>query len=77
MGSERDLSELHDDLRSTSEDIAADAAQLQRIEAKKTALPLGDPRLLQLAKEAVDLGEQLAAKTSVELSLVEDVPAAR
>lgn len=66
------MSELKDDLRSTTEDITADAAKLQQIESKKGRMQPGDPSLVNLAKQAEDLGEQIAAKTSVELDLTKE-----
>ena len=66
------MSELHDDLLSTSEDISADAARLQKVESKKRELPPGHPALVTLSKQAEDLGEQIAKMTSIEVGLAKD-----
>jgi hypothetical protein len=72
MGSKRDLKALHDDLRATTEDIAADASQLAEVESEKGKLNPTDPALVPLAKEAAELGEQIALKTASELDLAQE-----
>jgi hypothetical protein len=76
MDPERGVSELEEDFRSTAEDIIADAAELKTIEKKKASLGPSDPRLVELSKAAEDLGEKIAAKTSVELALAKDATGA-
>ena len=62
--------DLESDIQATAEDIAADAAVLQLVEAEKAVLTVGDPRSLDLAKRAEDLAHGLAAKTIAERELV-------
>jgi hypothetical protein len=73
---ERNLSEIEEDIRSTAEDVFADAAELKSIEKVKATLPADDPRLLGLAKKADELGEKIAAKTAAELQLAKDAAGA-
>jgi len=42
MDPERELTDLESDIRSTAENIEADAARLQKIEQHKAALPGDD-----------------------------------
>jgi hypothetical protein len=76
MDPERGVNELEADLRATAEDIAADAGELKTIETRKATMPAGDPRLLDLAKKADELGDKIAAKTSGELALAKDATGA-
>lgn len=62
--------DLESDIQATAEDIAADAAVLQLVEAEKAAMEVGDPRALHLAKRAEDLAHGLASKTVAERELV-------
>lgn len=62
--------DLENDIQATAEDIAADSAVLQMIEAEKAVLEMGDPRSLDLAKRAQELARGLASKTIVEHELV-------
>jgi hypothetical protein len=76
MGRKRRMSEIEQDLRTTSENIEADATRLKAVEAEKQSLRAGSPRLLKLAKEAEALGEEIAAKTTAELNLAKDATGA-
>ena len=60
-----------DDLKAVTSDIAADAARLQAIEREKATLRAGDPRLLELAREAERIGKILGPKTTLERELVD------
>jgi hypothetical protein len=62
--------DLQSDLQATAEDIAADAAVLQLVEAEKAVLDVADPRALELANRAKELARGLAAKTVAEHELV-------
>jgi hypothetical protein len=73
---QRRLSELDEDLRSTAEDIFADAGELKAVERVKAGLPAGDPRLLSLAKKAEALGEKIAEKTATERKLADEAAGA-
>jgi hypothetical protein len=75
VDSERDLSELEDDLHAMAEDLFVDAGELKAIEKVKAELPVDHPRQLVLAKKANELGEKIAAKTAAELALAKDAAA--
>ncbi len=62
--------DLQSDLQATAEDIAADAAVLQGVETEKASLGADDPRMLELAKQAVALANAIVTKTVVEHELV-------
>lgn len=72
MGSERELSELESDIKSTAEDIETEAERLQDIERRKAALPAGDPNILKLAKDAEALAERIEKKASLETALAKE-----
>jgi hypothetical protein len=76
MDSERDLSEVAQDLRATSEDIAADAAELGALEKRKAKLAPEDPRIVPLSEAAEELAERIAAKTTSETALAKDAASA-
>ena len=76
MDSERDLSEVAQDLRATSEDIAADAARLGALEMRKAKLEPEDPRLIPLSQAAEELAERIAAKATSETALAKDAAGA-
>ena len=76
MDSERNLSEIEQDLRSTAEDIFVDAGQLKAIEQTKTTLPADDPRVLALAKKAEEIAENISAKTAAEVALAKEASGA-
>ncbi len=69
--------DLEVDIKATAEDVAADAALLQVVEAEKASLDPDDPRTLELAKQAVDLANLLATKTVVEHELVIEAGSSR
>ena len=62
--------DLESDIQATAEDVAADATDLQAIEAEKAALDPDDPRALQLASQAEQLAHGIASKTTAERELV-------
>ena len=72
MDSERDLSELHEDILATSEDIEADAAELKELEKRKAKVAAGDPELVVLSEAAEDLAEQIQEKASAETALAKE-----
>ena len=63
-------SELESDIQATAEDIAADAAILQLVEAQKASLDVTDPKVLELAERAEELAQGLVTKTLAERELV-------
>jgi hypothetical protein len=76
MDPEREqLSDLESDIKATSEDLIADAERVREIEAEKARLPVGDPRLTQLARESAALTALMASKARVERQLAEDAEA--
>ena len=67
------MTELEDDLRATSENVAADAERLQAIEQEKSKLAVDDARLVELSAEAEQLAKRLVPKTQAEREIVEEV----
>jgi hypothetical protein len=63
------VTEAGDDLRATSEDVAADAERLRLIEERKQALPADDPELLELSAEAERIARGLVPKTVAQSEL--------
>lgn len=70
---EAGMTELEDDLRATSENVAADAQRLQAIEQEKSKLAVDDARLVELSAEAERLAKRLVPKTQAEREIVEEV----
>ena len=73
--SEGDLSELHEDILTTSEDIQADAVELKELEKRKAKVAAGDPDLVALSEAAEDLAERIEAKASAETALAREAAA--
>jgi hypothetical protein len=65
------MSELDDDLRATAEDIAADAAKLNRIESEKAGLEADDPRMVELSAESEQLARRIVPKAAAERKLAD------
>jgi len=63
------MSEIEDDLRTTAEAIKADATRVQEIEQRKLELDADDPRIPELAEEAVAVAERLLREARVERAL--------
>ena len=70
--SERDLSELHEDILATNEDIEADAAELKELEKRKAKVAAGDPELVALSEAAEDLADGIKAKARTETELAKE-----
>jgi hypothetical protein len=66
------MPDLEDDLRSTADSIAGDAAQLAALEDEKAGLAADDPRMIELSAEAEDLARAIVPKTQAEHELAED-----
>jgi hypothetical protein len=66
------VSEAREDLRATSEAIAADADRLLEIEKQKLDLADDDPQLLVLSTEAERIVRALASKAAAERELAEE-----
>ena len=77
MGSERSLSDLESDIRTTAENIQAHAELLQDIEKEKATLPGGDPNILTLAREAEATAKRIEAKAAFETELAKEELARR
>lgn len=67
------MTDLESDLRTTTENVLMDAERLAEIEAEKTALPVDDPRMVELSEEAARLAKAIVPKTAAELALSEEV----
>jgi hypothetical protein len=76
MDPQREMSEVAQDLRATSEDIAADADVLKELEQRKAKLEPTDRRVLALSEAAEELAERIAAKTTAETALAKDAAGA-
>ncbi len=63
------MTDAGDDLRATSEDVAADAERLRQIEERKQALPPDDPELIELSAEAERIARGLVPKTVAQKEL--------
>jgi hypothetical protein len=63
------LTDTGDDLRATSESIAADADRLRAIEQRKQELPEGDPELVELSRQAERIAREIVPKTVAEREL--------
>ena len=72
MDSERDLTELHEDLLATSEDIEADAVELEELEDRKAKVAAGEPELVALSEAAEDLAERIQKKARAETALAKE-----
>ena len=60
-----------EDLKSTIDAIDADAQLLSAVEEAKRDLEPGDPRLLELSQDAVDLARRLERATLEERDLLD------
>ena len=63
------MTDAGDDLRATSEDVAADAERLRLIEERKQTLPADDPELIELSEEAERIARRLVPKTVAQSEL--------
>ena len=71
--SERDLSDIHQDILATSEDIEADATELKNIESQKAKVAAGDDSdLVALSEAAEHLADRIKAKSKVETALAKE-----
>jgi len=66
------MDDLEEDIRATAQSIEADADRLAAIEDEKKALGSGDPRLLELSREAEMISKRLVPKTVAERALVDE-----
>lgn len=64
---------LEDDVRSTAQDIAADAAELQETEEQKIRLRPEDPRMGGLARKSERIARRLVPKTAAQRELADEV----
>lgn len=64
--------ETAEDLRATSESIAADAERLVAVEERKQVLPADHPEVQALSAEAERLARQILPKTVAERELAAD-----
>jgi hypothetical protein len=66
------MDDLEQDIRATAQSIEADADRLAAIEDEKKTLEVGDPRLLELSREAELISQRLVPKTVAERALVKE-----
>jgi hypothetical protein len=63
--------DVDDDIRTTSEEIKADAELLAKVEGRKQDPDASDDDLKRLSAQAVDLARRLTDKARVEQKLVD------
>ena len=66
------VTDTGDDLRATSEDVAADAERLRQIEERKLSLPADDPEVIRLSEEAERIARGLVPKTVAQKELASE-----
>ncbi|MEX1172819.1 MAG: hypothetical protein WEG56_09435 [Chloroflexota bacterium] len=66
------MPDSRDQLLATTDDIAADASELEAIEVAKANLDVADPRQDELATRAVDIARDLVPKTLAQLEIVDE-----
>lgn len=66
------MSKAEADLKTTAEDIAADAARVREIELRKTTLDAEDPRMAALSRESAELTEGMAQKAQLESAIADE-----
>lgn len=67
------MQERRDDLNATMDDVAADATELQAIEAEKRPLDPADPEADRLSAEAEGIARKVLAKTIAERELFREI----
>jgi hypothetical protein len=65
------MSDLRDDFRSTVENVAQDADEIEKIEREKAELDPADPRAQALSAKVEDQAEELHRKTMVQRDLAD------
>ena len=68
------MSEREDALQATTEDLIADAEELQALERRKASMSPDDPRQDALAEEAVDLVREMVPKAVAQHEIVTEGP---
>ena len=69
------MSELEEDFKATTQDIAHDAREIEQIEGAKAELDPADPQARTLSARAEELAEQIHHKTLAEQDLTETAAA--
>jgi hypothetical protein len=64
------MADVDDDLRATTETIAAEAERLTAVEQEKATLEADDPRMTDLSAEAERLAQRIVPLTAAETDLV-------
>ena len=70
------MSEIRDDLRSTSEALQEDADLVKALEQEKEVLDPLDPRVAEIAREIESLLTRMRTKATAERELVEEIQGA-
>ena len=65
------VNKKRDDIRATSENISADARELDEIEQRKRDVDVQDEELVELSHRAEALATEMAHKARIERRLVE------
>jgi hypothetical protein len=64
------MDEREDAIRATADDLIADAETLQAIEGKKATMHPDDPRIVDLADDAVALVKEMNSKATLQREIV-------
>ncbi len=69
------MPDADDDLRATTDDIAADARRLEEIETEKGRMDPADPRAAELAAEGERLAREILPKTIAQREITSEAQA--
>jgi hypothetical protein len=69
------MTDVHEDLKATAEDLIHDAERLKQIEEQKLELRPGDPRLTRLAEEATAIISRMRPKGEAQRQIAADAEA--
>jgi len=64
------MSDIADDIKTTTEAVAGDVATIIRIEEEKASLGADDPRMVDLADQAEQVAVEILQLTRIERELV-------
>jgi hypothetical protein len=70
------VTEQHEDLRATAQDLISDAEQLKRIEQQKLELRPDDPRLAHLSEQASTILARMKLKADAQQELATEIDTA-
>lgn len=65
-------SDREDDLRTTADELVADAERMKEIERQKAELDVDDPRFQELSAESRRIAERLGVEAEAEEALAQE-----